>query len=104
MTKAKALKKGMRPKKENAVVRYLRETRSELRKVHWPSREEAWSLTKIVLSVTVSMAILMGLLDYLFSVELSGLISGSIISIVVAALFAVAGVVALVVLSRQPAR
>ena len=77
MAKSKAAKKRAKPGKENAVTRYLRETRAELRRVHWPSRREAWSLTKIVLGATISMAILLGLLDYLFSVELKGIIAGS---------------------------
>ena len=64
MAKAKATKKKAKPaKKENAIVRYLRGTRAELRKVHWSTRQEAWNLTKVVLAVTVSMALLLGLLD-----------------------------------------
>ncbi len=47
-------------KKENALVRYFRDTRAELRKVRWPSRSEAWSLTKIVLAVTLGMAVFLG--------------------------------------------
>ena len=40
----------------NAVVRYLRETRGELRKVTWPTRQESWRLTGIVLAVTIATA------------------------------------------------
>ena len=87
--------------KDNAVVNYLRATRAELRKVRWPTREEAENLTKIVLGVTVSMAAFMGLLDYLFSVELRGLISGNAVAIGVAVFVAVASVVAAVIVNRQ---
>ena len=69
---AKASAKG-RQKKQNAIVRYLRETRAELRKVTWPSREEAINLTVIVVAVTVAMAAFLGVVDYLFS-KLFGLI------------------------------
>jgi preprotein translocase subunit SecE len=62
-------------KKENAIIRYFKDTRAELRKVNWPSREEALNLTLIVLAVTFSMAIGLGLVDYLFSL-LFGLIFG----------------------------
>jgi preprotein translocase subunit SecE len=62
-------------KKENAIIRYFKDTRAELRKVTWPSREEALNLTLIVFAVTVSMAIGLGLIDYLFSF-LFGLIFG----------------------------
>ena len=85
-------------------MRYLRETRAELRKVHWPVRQEAWSLTKIVLAVTISMAILLGLLDYLFSAELKGIIAGSAVAIGAAVVVVVAGVLATVILSRQATR
>ena len=97
-------KKKDKPKKENVVVRYLRDTRAELRKVHWPTRQEAWNLTKVVLVVTISMALFLGLLDYLFDRELGGIISRSAIAIGVAAVVVVAGVVAAVIMGRQSAR
>ena len=89
---------------DNKLTRYLRETRSELRKVHWPTREEAWNLTKIVMLVTAGMALLLGVLDYLFALGLGGLVGGSVVAIVVLAVALVGGVVAAVVLSRQGAR
>jgi len=55
-------------KKETPIIKYLRETRAELRKVTWPTREEAINLTGIVLAVTVAMSLLLGLLDYIFTV------------------------------------
>ncbi len=54
-------------KEENAIVRYVRETWYELRKVSWPTRSEAINLTVIVIVVTSFLAIVLGLLDYLFS-------------------------------------
>jgi len=52
---------------ENRLVRYLRETRSELRKVVWPTRQEAINLTVIVVAVLVAMAAILGLVDWLFT-------------------------------------
>jgi preprotein translocase subunit SecE len=52
---------------DNRIVRYFRETRSELRKVVWPTREEATNLTVIVLAVTVGMSAILGLIDFLFA-------------------------------------
>lgn len=69
---AKASAKG-RQKRENAIVRYIKETRAELRKVTWPTREEATNLTIIVVAVTTAMAAFLGVVDYLFS-KLFGLI------------------------------
>ena len=62
MTRAKSVKPS-----ENAFVRYLRETRGELRKVTWPTRQESQRLTAIVLGVTAVMALFLGILDFIFS-------------------------------------
>ena len=59
----------------NAVVRYLRATRGELRKVTWPTREEAWRLTAIVLGVTLATAVFLWFFDTVFSRGLNLIIS-----------------------------
>jgi len=51
----------------NAVSRYIRETRGEIRKVTWPTRRESWRLTAIVLGVTVATAIFLWFFDTIFS-------------------------------------
>ena len=61
MTKAQVIKE------PNAIVRYYRETVGELKKVVWPTRQEAFQLTAIVLGVIVTMALLLGGFDYLFT-------------------------------------
>jgi preprotein translocase subunit SecE len=63
VAKAEAAKKGQ----ENAIVRYLRETWFELRKVSWPTRREAVNLTVIVIVVTSFLALVLSLMDWLFS-------------------------------------
>ena len=50
-------------KKQNAIQRYLNETTGELRKVSWPTRQEAVQLTIIVLIVMVFMGIFLGGMD-----------------------------------------
>jgi preprotein translocase subunit SecE len=62
-------------KEPNALVRYYRETVGELRKVVWPTREEALRLTGLVLAVIVVMALILGLFDLLFA-ELIKLLVG----------------------------
>ena len=62
-------------KEPNAIVRYYRETVGELKKVVWPTREEALRLTWIVLVVITIMAIILGTADYLFSQLVRFLIS-----------------------------
>ncbi len=54
-------------KQPNFIVRYFNETIGELRKVSWPTRKDAISLTIIVLIVTFSMSIFLGLLDFLYT-------------------------------------
>jgi preprotein translocase subunit SecE len=58
-------KKGAR--RELGFIRYLRDTRAELKKVTWPTRQEAQNLTYIVLGVTIAFAIFLGLLDWIFT-------------------------------------
>lgn len=66
---AKAEKKSARVshKRENALQRYFRETQGELRKVTWPTRQEATSLTIVVLIVIVVMSAFLGIMDFLYS-------------------------------------
>lgn len=54
-------------KKDNVITRYFKETIAELKKVSWPTRQEALNLTLIVVGFTIFMAILLGLIDYIFA-------------------------------------
>lgn len=58
----------------NPISKYVRETRGELRKVTWPSREESWRLTGIVLAVTLAMAAFLWTFDAIFSNGLQALL------------------------------
>jgi preprotein translocase SecE subunit len=69
-----ASKKGRR-RQENAIVRYLRATWAELKKVQWPSRSEATNLTLIVLATTVAMSAFLGIVDWLSSLLFGFLVS-----------------------------
>jgi preprotein translocase subunit SecE len=57
-------------KEPNFVQRYYRETVGELRKVTWPSREEAINMTGLVLIVLIAMALLLGIIVDGFAHEL----------------------------------
>lgn len=63
MAKARAASK----KRPNAVVRYVRETIAELRKVNWPTRKDATRLTLIVLAVVGVSSAFLAVMDYLFT-------------------------------------
>lgn len=54
-------------KSENALVRYFRDTRAEISKVSWPTREEGIRLTWVVTVVTIISAIVLFGVDSLFS-------------------------------------
>jgi len=73
-----SVKKAASDKKEkqpNALAKYLRETRGEMRKVTWPTREDSQRLTLIVIAVTIAMAIFLGLLDFGFSRAVQALVN-----------------------------
>ncbi len=50
-------------KKQNGIERYFSETSGELRKVSWPTRQEAIQLTIIVLVVMTFMGLFLGGVD-----------------------------------------
>lgn len=63
MAKTESAKKN----RDNAIVQYLRETWFELKKVSWPTRQEALNLTLMVILVTTFLAIVLSLMDWAIS-------------------------------------
>ena len=61
-------------KSGNALTRYLRETRAEVAKVTWPTREEGIRLTWVVFVVTIISAIVLFGVDTFFSSIITSLI------------------------------
>ena len=58
-----------------SLTKYLKESVAELKKVSWPTRQEALRSTGIVVAFTASVSIFLGLVDYLFNLGLNYLIS-----------------------------
>lgn len=52
--------------RENALVRTFRETRAELRKVVWPTREETVRLTIVVIAVSLVIGLILFVGDSIF--------------------------------------
>ncbi len=52
-----------KPKRENSIQRFFRETIGELRRVHWPTWPEARRLTIIVIIVLVIMSFFLWMVD-----------------------------------------
>jgi len=51
----------------NKVTTYIKETRSELKNVHWLTRSESISYTIAVIIFSLAVAIFLGAFDFLFS-------------------------------------
>ena len=49
------------------VGQFLRESKAELNKVVWPSRDDVVSSVKVVIISTIIVAIVLGLLDFAFT-------------------------------------
>ncbi|MGC8878898.1 MAG: preprotein translocase subunit SecE [Anaerolineae bacterium] len=102
MTKATGLlQAGAMSRLIQPVVQYLRDTRAELRKVTWPTRQEAWNLTLIVLAATAGMAAILGLADFAFAEVMKQLILGSWVGYVSALAVVAAGVLAWYLIQRE---
>lgn len=48
----------------NAILKYIQDSRQELKKVSWPSRQQTTNSTLLVVAVSVAVAALLGALDY----------------------------------------
>lgn len=51
---------------ENRLIKYLIDSRTELKKVTWPTKKETTKLTLIVLGVSIFTAAFLGFLDFGF--------------------------------------
>ena len=60
---------------ENRIVRTVRETRAELRRVVWPSREETTRLTVVVIAISVIVGLILFTADSIFLSLYTALIS-----------------------------
>ena len=63
-------------KKQNPIRRFTRETVGELRKVSWPTRQEAWQMTIVVLVVLAFMSVFLGIIVDGIATQLLNLILG----------------------------
>jgi len=56
------------------IVNFLKEVKTELKKVNWPTRQETLKYTLIVIGTSVAVAIFLGGLDFIFKNLLDRLI------------------------------
>ncbi len=56
------------------VFKFMRESRDELKKVSWPTREVATRYTMIVIVASLGLGLLIGGIDYLLTLTIEKLI------------------------------
>lgn len=49
------------------IVNYLKETKIEMKKVNWPTRQETIRFTIVVIAVSLGVSFVLGAFDYLFT-------------------------------------
>ena len=58
------------------IVRFVKESYAELRKVIWPSREDVVSSVTVVLISTVIIAVVLGLVDLILNLGFNAIFLG----------------------------
>jgi preprotein translocase subunit SecE len=51
----------------NKITKFLKEVQTELKKVVWPTREQALRLTVLVVGVSLVVGLYIGVLDYVLT-------------------------------------
>jgi preprotein translocase subunit SecE len=58
------------------IINFLKESRSELKKVNWPSREEVLTSTRVVIISILIIAAVIALVDYVIKTVVFALLGG----------------------------
>ena len=59
----------------NKIISYFKESKEELKKVTWPTRQETVRQTIIVLGVCLAVGAFLGLVDFLLNLGVQQIIS-----------------------------
>ncbi len=59
----------------NKIIAFLKETKVELKKVNWPTREETTKYTAIVIGLSLAVAIYLSVFDWFFTFLVQSFIS-----------------------------
>ena len=49
------------------IVKFLKETKHELKKVNWPTKKQVGKLTMVVVFITLVVTLYLGALDFIFA-------------------------------------
>ena len=58
------------------IIAFLRESRSELKKVNWPSKEEVFTSTRVVIISILAIAAVLALIDYIIKTVIFAILGG----------------------------
>ena len=58
------------------LINYLKETRTELRHVSWPTRKQAVQFTALVIAVSLVFAAMLGFFDFIYDIILETFVLG----------------------------
>ncbi len=58
------------------IISFLKESRAELKKVNWPSKEEVLTSTRVVIISILSIAGVIALVDYVIKTVVFAIIGG----------------------------
>ena len=58
------------------IIAFLRESKSELKKVNWPSKEEVFTSTRVVIISIMVIAAVIALIDYVIKTVIFAIIGG----------------------------
>lgn len=56
------------------LVTYIKETRQELKKVNWPTRQQTIQSTILVIAISVGVAFFLGAFDFIYRTLINTLI------------------------------
>ena len=58
------------------IFAFLRESRSELKKVNWPSKEEVFTSTRVVIISILAIAAVLAIVDYVIKTVIFAILGG----------------------------
>lgn len=58
------------------IINFLKESRAELKKVNWPSREEVFTSTRVVIISILVIAAVIAVIDYVIKTVVFAVLGG----------------------------
>ncbi len=58
------------------IINFLKESRAELKKVNWPSRDEVFTSTRVVIISILVIAAVIALIDYVIKTVVFAVLGG----------------------------